>query len=293
MSIPVAADGSADGNLVEQPGQLQYGPMLLGGGTSAGWRELVSWRDLPAGQVADSQRPQAHGAVPGSVYGDSLVVTYTFILRGTRADKLAAVQTIERHTPMDGVDRALVVNDGIATELRMARVIARTIPQDYQFRVGPLTCSIQFLCADPRRYSLELHDPTLRLPVSSGGLDYPVDYPADYGIYVSGNVTVTNDGNEPSPLVATFVGPLNNPVLHAPGWQLGFDLNLTPGETLTIDALAGTVLLNGSADRLYTIRRDSSPVEWAMVPVGVSEFSLTASGGDTGQVLLSFRDARM
>lgn len=289
--IPVLAGGMPGGQ-VNQPGQLQYGDMLMGGGTSAGWRELIGWRDAPDAEVSDSPRPQAHGAYPGDVWGSSLTVTYTYLLRGTPGGKASAVDAIETYAPMDGVERPLVVNDGSGPWLRMARVIGRNVPQDKWFSHGPLECSLQFLCADPRRYSLAEQSTTVGLPTSTGGLAYPLAYPLGYGTSTGGAGTARNNGSTQTPLVATFHGPLTDPILHTPGWSLGFDINLVDGENLTVDTSMGTALLNGSADRLYTLRADSAPLERCLLPPGATNLSLTAAAG-IGQAVVTYHDARM
>jgi hypothetical protein len=288
----IVAPGGAPGALVTGPGQLQYGALLLGGGTSAGWRDLFGWRDLPEAQAADSLRPQAHGAYPGAVYGESLAVTFTYLLRGTPAAKVAALDTIERHAPMDGVDRPLVVDDGTGPWLRYARVIGRLVPQDFHFRHGPVECSMQFLCADPRRYGLAELSGTVNMPASSGGLEYALVYPLEYGTASSGSVTATNSGAVETPPVFTFHGPLTDPVLSNHRWVLGFRINLVDGETLVVDTNAGTALLNGTADRLYTIRNDSDPLERCLLAPGRNDLSLTAQAGG-GRVTVTYRPARM
>lgn len=289
--IPVV-EGGADGGQITGPGQLQYGPMLLGGGTSAGWRELVGWRDHPEAQVADALRPQAHGAYPGDVFGDSLAVTFTYLLRGTPAQKAEYLDAIERWTPMDGVDRCLAVNDGSGTWCRWARVIGRQVPQDRNFRHGPVQCSVQFLCADPRRYGITERVGTVVLPKSSGGLEYPLAYPLAYGESSNGALTARNNGSMPTPLVATFHGPLTDPVLVASQWRVGFNITLVDGERLEVDTAQGTALLNGTADRLYTIRNDSDPLERCLLAPGTTNLSLTAPAG-TGRLVVAYRDARM
>jgi hypothetical protein len=289
--IPVAPGGALGGQ-VTRAGQVQYGEILLGADTSARWRELVGWRDLPGAQVADTERPQAHGAYAGSVYGDALTVTYTALVRGTPESKLAALATLERYAPMDGVERPLVVDDGAGPTFRMARVIGRSLPMDKAFQHGPVEVALQFLCADPFRYGLDLRTGQVRLPESSGGLEYPLAYPLGYGESSSGGLTVWNDGSMPAPLVATFNGPMSNFTLSAPDWSVGFNLTLADGDQLVVDTLAGTALLNGGADRLYTITPESSPVERCRLPVGSTSLTLTAQAG-TGTVSVSFRDSRM
>lgn len=274
--IPVSV-GGADGGQVERPGQLQYGSMLLGGGSSARWRELVGWRSLPSAQASDSPRPQAHGAYPGDVFGDSLVVTFIYQVRGSREAKIAALNAIEKYAPMDGTERCLAVDDGDGTWCRMARVIDRQVPQGRHFQHEPVECSIQFLCADPRRYRLAEQTGSVMLPESSGGLEYALDYPLEYGESSSGQLSATNRGSLATPLVAEFIGPLTQPILIASDWRMGFNITLADGETLTVDTSAGTALLNGTADRLYLIRNDSSPLERCLLRPGTTNLSLTAT----------------
>lgn len=290
MTIPVDT-GTDAGALVTTRGQVQYGPMLLGGGTSAGWVNLTGWRDLPGADLADTPRPQAHGAYPGAVYGQSLTVTYDLLLRGRPEDKLVDLATLEAHTRLDGIERPLVVDDGAGPTLRMGRVVARSIPMDQHYRHGPLKCSVQWTCSDPRRYGLTEQTLLLTLAAQTGGLAYPLVYPLDYGSSLGGSSLASNAGPEPTPLVAVLNGPLVNPVLScsSAGWSIGFDLTVADGEQLTIDTAAGTVLLGG-ADRLYTITPSSSPIDACLLPPGDASVNLAAQSG-TGTGTLTYRPA--
>lgn len=290
MTIPTAP-GGALGSLVAETGQLQYGDMLLGVSTSARWRDLVGWRDAPDVQSNDTPRPQAHGSYPGSVYANSAIVTLTFQLVGKGAEKLVDLDVIERNTRLDGVERALVVNDGADPTVRWGKVIGRNVPMDYTFEQVPIECAIQWSCSDPRRYSLTEQQVALVLAAASDGLDYPLVYPLDYGSSSGGSGLASNAGSEATPMVASFFGPLTNPVLSCPdaGWTLRFDLTLAAGETLVVDSLAGTVFLDG-ADRLYTLAAASSPVDACLLPPGDSTLNLSAAGG-TGTATVTYRHA--
>jgi hypothetical protein len=290
VTIPVDT-GTDAGALVDRAGQVQFGPMLLGGGTSAGWVNLTGWRDLPGQDLADTTRPQAPGDYPGSVYAQAAIVTYDFLLRGLPADKGVDLAVLERHTRPTSVEQPLVVDDGYGPTLRMGKVIARTIPMDKAFQHGPLSCSVQFKCTDPRRYSLTEQVLTLGLSAQAGGLAYPLTYPLSYGASNGGSAMASNVGGEPTPLVAVLQGPLLNPVLScaAAGWSLGFDLSLAAGEQLTIDTAAGTVLLDG-ADRLYTLTAASAPVDACLLPPGSNSVNLSAPSG-TGTATVTYRHA--
>jgi hypothetical protein len=288
FTIPVS---SGDAESVE-PGQVQYGQALLGSGTLAGWLELIGWRDHAEVQVSDAPRPQSHGAYPGDVLADALTVTFRYLLRGNPAAKQEALRIIEQHTGLRDAEQRLAVNDGDGTWFRLARVIGRQVPQGVHFTHAPLECALQFLCADPRRYSTTEKVAEVRLAESSGGLEYPLVYPLGYGESSSGAVTANNGGTEDTPPLLTFHGPLDSPVLATSQWSLGFDLNLADGELLQVDTNQGTVLLNGSADRLYTIRNDSTPLERCLLRPGSTNLTLTAASG-TGRVVVAYRDARM
>lgn len=287
--VPVA--GSDDpGALVFRAGQLQFGRMLLGSDTRAGWRDLVGWRDLPGAQVTDTPRPQAHGAYPGAVYADAATITFTFLVRGKAEAKAKALAAIERHTRMDGVERALVVHDGItAATMRRARVIGRQVPMGKVLPVGPVECSLQFLAADPRRYSLTEQVHTVAIPQMIGGLEYPLDYPLDYGTTTGGAVLVNNQGDEATPVVVTFHGPLVKPVLKGPGWSLAFNITLAGSESLVVDTITGAATVGG-ADRLYTIDPLSDPPEVCQLPAGPSTLHLAATSG-SGSASVAFRHA--
>lgn len=290
--IPVTP-GGADGDLVTGAGFLQFGHILLGGTPACGWRNLTGWRDSPDVQLADSPRPQSHGSYPGSVLGDSLVVTYDYLVRGTPDAKIKALAAVETYAPIDSVERALVVNDGEGAWFRRARVMGRQVPQDARFSYSPAECSIQFVCADPRRYQLAAKTVTVRQPTSTGGLVYPLVYPLDYGTSNDGQQFAANAGNTETPPVVQFVGPLTNPTLIATdAWQLGFNLTLASGDVLTVDISNGTALLNGSADRLYTVTTDSTPLERCTIPVGSTALTLIATSG-TGSVQVTWNDARL
>ena len=290
--VPVADESATGGSLVTEPGQLQYGRVLFGAGSKAGWRELVGWRDMPDAQVSDNQRPQAHGTYAGDVFGDALTVTLTYLVTGTPENKRLAIDALEAHTPMDGVERMLVVDDGTGPWFRMARVIGRQVPQGKHYNHAPVECSVQFLCADPRRYALVQRSGTVTMPQAVGGLDYPLTYPLSYGEPATAALHAANDGGAPTPLVVTFHGPLETPTLATAGWRLGFDITLVAGETLVVDTAEGTALLNGTADRLYTIQPAADPIEKCLLPPGGATLTLTAVDG-TGTVSVAHRDARL
>jgi hypothetical protein len=208
-----------------------------------------------------------------------------------RAELLSA---LEVYTRMDGVERPLVVclEDG-EIEQRMARVTARAIPIAERYAVDDVLAQVQLVCADPRRYSISEVAAVASPPTSSGGLVYPLVYPLEYGTVSTGAAGVMNAGSEATPIRVVFRGPLTNPRLVTADWVMGFDITLVAGETLEVDTLEGTALLNGSADRLYLIQASSSPLELCLLqPMKPTDLSLVVAAGD-GTATVTFRHARM
>jgi len=290
------APGADPGSLVTRDGQVQLGPVLMGANTPARFGSLDGWLELGDASLGDTPRPQAHGVYPGSVYSGSLSVTWNFILTGTLADRVAMVRTLEHYFPMDGVERPVAAHLGDEVWYRMARLTGRSMPVDYTFpSVGATSCSMLLVCADPRRYATTEKTARAMQPTSDGGLAYPLAYPLFYGTATSGGATVTNDGSVATPLVIAFQGPLTDPSLVVSGdvtWRLGFNLTLADGESLVVDTSAGTVLLNGNADRLYLVDNDSDPLSACVLSPGSSSVALVAASG-SGSVTLSYHDARM
>lgn len=291
--VPVAAAGAPPGTLVDAIGSLEYDGMLVGGVSAAGWLELVGWRNLADADVADTPKPLGPGAYPGSVYAQSLTVTLTALVRGLPDAKAAAIDTVVAHTRMDGVERPLVVRDDAGGPwVRMARVVAREVPQDKHYRHGPVQVSVQWLCSDPRRYTLRAESVLLLLGQSSGGLVYPLDYGhgLDYGTTTNNTRTATNRGNAATPVRVLFRGPLTTPALRIGGNLLEYAVTLAAGETLRVDTRDGTALLNGRTDRSYAITARSAPVEACELPPGDTDLSLTAAAG-TGSASVAYSHA--
>ena len=146
----------------------------------------------------------------------------------------------------------------------------------YAFRVTAL---------DHRKFSVPLTAST-RLPVSSGGLTVPFTAPfAVAATLVSGQVNLTNPGNETGPVILRVDGPCHGPsITHvASGISLTFSASLVlgEGEWLTIDPEARTVMANDQSSRSGYI---TSRGWFGFVP-GDNTFAFTASSFDAGALL--------
>ncbi|MBA9003729.1 phage distal tail protein [Thermomonospora cellulosilytica] len=290
----------APGDLITGDGQIEWRGLLLGAGTPYGWLGLDGWRDLPGVDTGNMPRPARHGSWPGRVLAQERVVTFTCLVRALVADFPAAVAALESAMTLSetGAEEALVVSTLSERRLVYGQITGRAMPIDKAYRVGHGRATLQWVCADPRKYSLVEHTETIPQPAVSGaGLVYPLTYPLTYGpAPETGTRTVTNAGDVPTSPTITFTGPCTDPALInvGTGTRLEFALPLAAGEELVVDTAAGTVLLGGMADRLYTLTGASVPVEAFELPPGDSMLAFRGGGFSGGATCdVTWRDAWM
>lgn len=122
------------------------------------------------------------------------------------------------------------------------------------------------------------------LPSSSGGLTFPYHFEAD-GVslsswmwsekIVSGNVTLSNVGTAPSPVMIRINGPVVNPqVSHVgSGHVMSFNMSLGMGHYVTINGVTHEILVDGTDPaRGRVIRR-----EWSQAEPGMNVWGFNAS----------------
>jgi len=314
------------GELINQNNQVQFGPaLLMGPGTGyvvtrAG---IEGWEDLPGFDSTDVPRPASHGSWPGSRYLNPRIVTVDVSIHPDNdpagRSGLALKRALDLATRPDAAEAELAVRVLGETLMCRARINSR-VPQALSTQwmaMGELGVPLQFIATDPRRYSLDEHSLMAGPPTRSEGLQYTllsgadrIDYAPSGGVDrfdwgVDGNVgdiTVTNAGTEDSPPVITFFGPCTTPSVllqsdAADDLVLEYDITLAVGDTLTLDARAGTVLLNAGssdADRAYLVTPRSGLLEELLLPPGDSQLSFRQQSTDTSSSMtVTWRDAYM
>src|SRR5699024_2683417 len=114
---------------------------------------------------------------------------------------------------------------------------------DVKSQQGVARFMCDFQLSDPRTFSDAEHSTTLDLvPESTGGIIFPLAFPMTTTI--TGGVRsgfVTNAGDAPAPVTVTFHGPVANPRVFTPAWEVGIRGSLAYDESVTVDALAMTV----------------------------------------------------
>lgn len=289
----------AVGDLITGDGQLEFNNYLLGDDEITFMNSITGWEDLPPIDSSNTLRPSSHGAWVGKKLVGQRIITWS--------GKFAPEDIVEWNNlltelkqaftcPMDTEEYSLVVRTRGESKLVFGTVSARSIPMDYSYSYYGASVTIQFECSDPRKYSLGENTRFLSMPSDTeDGLDYPLVYPLDYGVDALTNTgNMFNDGSAPTPVLLTFHGPVTNPVLvnTTTNQTLGFDIVLAGSDTLVVDTRRGTVLLNGTTDRIYTRKLTSSPILSFDLNPGDNEMVIFADDWDTGSgVEIIYRDA--
>jgi len=113
---------------------------------------------------------------------------------------------------------------------------------------------------------------------SSGALSWPLEFGAPGS---TGALSVANLGDAATHPVVEFRGPVTRPALTNvdTGDVLEYDIPLAAGDVLVVDTRAGTVVLNGTASRIYTATSRSVPEQTFTLPRGTTNLTFRAAPG--------------
>lgn len=139
------------------------------------------------------------------------------------------------------------------------------------------------------------------LPHTEGGFIYPKDGYTFEGKnkisdwrfterVVSGSITITSDGEAPSPVSAKIIGPVVNPSFtHYPsGRTMTLEATIGAGTTVSFNGDKREILVNGSIPARGIVRRR----EWAYAVPGINQWAFTAEDYNPNAALeVSFREA--
>lgn len=299
--MPEKALAGLVGDSITKDGQLEFRGYLLGDNEKTFMDEITGWDDLPGVDSGNTPRSNSHGAWAGKKLANQRIITWSgrFSPPDTSLweDELRSLRSAFS-LPLDTEELPIIIRSIGEKKLSFGAVVQRSIPMNRAYGYYGANVSIQFHCSDPRRYSLGENSWTLELPpVVDNGLIYPLTYPLNYGETVtSSSGTLLNDGDIVTPVILVFNGPVENPALLnlTSGVRLEFNISLGTGETLEVNTRAGTVLLNGIADRLYTRSSTSSPLLSFGLSPGDNEMQITATSWDLpASVDISWRDATL
>lgn len=156
--------------------------------------------------------------------------------------------------------------------------------------VNILRFSLGLTALSPYLYGLDSVSGVTALPSSSGGMRFPYGF-EEAGVslsswmwsenVVSGQVSLSNVGTAPSPVMIRIDGPVVNPqVSHIrSGHVMAFSMSLGSGHYATVNGVTHEILIDGTDPaRGHVVRREWSQAEPGMNVWGFSagEYSTTA-----------------
>ena len=278
------------GDLITEDWMMEFAGYAIGGVEPVSIIEVTGLEDLPSVEQSDIALGRAHGLLAGPMFGRGRTITLVGeIEQGSAASFREAVDAFRSATSLRSDEQALAFRIGM-DDPRMvyARVVRRTVPNDQAFSYGLGTVGVQWVATDPRIYSTTLQSASTTPGSSIGGLSFPHGFPHGFGTATSGTLEVTNDGNAGAPWTATLTGPLSSPRIRLLGLdgELAFSgFDLAAGQTLTLDSLNRSVLLEGTASRYGSL----SVRDWFEFPPGGATVGFSASSG-AGSLSMTWRD---
>lgn len=289
---------SSPGSLITGDGQLEFNDYVLGDDNTTFLEEINGWEDLPPVDSSNTLRPSSHGAWVGKKLLGQRIITWKGRFSTSREEWADEIKRLRgAFSPALGTEElTIVVRTRDEMKMAFGTVTARAIPMNYAYGYYGAQVTIQFECSDPRRYSLGENTVFISMPdLVTAGLEYPLTYPLEYGAEITpSQLIILNDGDAPSPVTLNFIGPATNPMLinQTTGERLGFDITLAAEDVLTVDTRIGTVLLNGTADRLYTRTLTSSPILGFDLIPGENDMQAVSDEWETGSgIEIIYRDA--
>ncbi|WP_461634953.1 phage tail family protein [Glutamicibacter soli] len=250
--------------------------------------------DLQHGDTPQSQRD---GVIPGRDFIGGR--NWAFSISSNRQELASALAEDERlasrwHDPKHRLNPLLKVPLSYELGGRWRRVYGR--PDRYAGMKGDVLAvqgrgriECDFRVMDSRYF--DESETVLVLPIvpaSTGGLMAPLVGPLSTVRSSTPRAGyVKNAGTAATPLKVVFKGPITDPYVHAAaGWEIALKGTILPGQSVTVDSFAGTVL-RGSAPVGGMLTRKTR-LSSAVLPVGISD--LTFGGVDpTGTAVVELR----
>lgn len=245
--------------------------------------DIPGWRGSPASTLTFTQRGRGDGATESEPFLTPRVISIQGQVFAPDPGTLqAALDSLYTNASLNPV--TLTVVEGGLTRHVTVRRQGDVIVKQYNARSALFT--VQLGAKDPLKYG-DAFTTTTALPSSSGGLTFPITFPAVFtGVQNSGVMQVTNIGDYKAPVYARVDGRL-------PGvWSInhinaGADdvftvaLPINVGEFVTVDMQRREVLAQAQSPRNgYVTSRG-----WFQLDPGVNQIAFTSTVYDPSALL--------
>lgn len=243
----------------------------------AGWRDMAS---APLGGTGQLQpRSQRNGSYPVPYFMPSRVITVQMAVETLPGAALESVLgELESATQPSQDEVPVTIQVGGTSTTAYGNVTSRIIPTGLEVLAGYTLAQVEVTCSDPRKFAEPITLDPILLPMSTGGLTWPVTWPLSWpATVITGSASTINAGNAAGPVVLRINGPVTAPeIVHVEsGATLAFSSGLTiaAGDWVDIDCEARTVLYNGQASRNTMLTSRG----WPSFQPGANTFHFNAS----------------
>lgn len=274
------------GELITAAYQVEYNGYVANGTNGIEVMRITGF-DLPELRLGDRVRAGDHGMYPGTDLLGGRNIEVELELWASSATALAPLveQVMLMSTPGSGELPLVFRVEGWDDDLYVECKPRRRSGIVYEERVAAAgvfaKITLQYFATDPRLYSKTETATPLTIATSASGMTFPETPPITFGSGSSNIVTITNLGNFNMPPRVVLSGDLSNPGLEnvTTGDILQLTGELAAGETMTIDFLNRTVLLDGTASRYSWV---NDPTGWWSLLPGDNSIRLIGTGAGSG-----------
>lgn len=234
-----------------------------------------------------SDLPDRDGAQGGPVFRTARTITMTVTIVGTdRLDADARLAVLRRAMRPVSAPWPLLVHgrtpgpNTLTIDVRPSQPFAHTHGDGWDRRIR--SCQMAVTAPDPRFYDVDWQTATVHPPGPSGGITWPITWPINWSGSAYMGTPVIADGDDQTPPILTVFGPITDPVLSnaTTGESIVLTGTVGPNETLVVDPLARTVLLDGDPSQSRYHWVDGALTRWWLLAPGANQIGLLGSGTD-------------
>lgn len=256
------------------------GALAFGAGTNYETAGVTGWRSIVTAPVGAGMSPHqtGNGAWSTAYYAPTRQFTIHLNIVASVSAFAGAVDALEAATQPSGAGfiSVMLQVDGAQTTMQ-AKLLSRDVPTDLEYQFGLSRATLTFEAPDPRRFG-PVVSAVAQLPVSTGGMIFPITFPLTIATtQVLGQAVLTNPGTATGPVKLRVDGPVTAPSIKhlESGLVLGFaaGFSVVAGDFLLIDCEARTVLANGQSSRSRSLISRG----WPGLLRGTNTFAFNAS----------------
>lgn len=246
---------------------------------NANYRESRRDREGSDGGYIDAEFEQARDIlINGEIYADS----------GTMETYLDSLKY--NYAPSSTVIPFYIKAPGVDERVVFVKPLGCKYDWDQARRLGIAKAQFKMHAEDPRIYSATLTSTVIGYGGDAGiGIGFNLGFDFGFGASLPNGANLTNSGNRSSPPIFIITGPVVSPVIISDtlGKTMAFNITLSASDTLTIDMLNKTVLLNGSANRRNSVIQPN----WFFLEPGSNFIRYGGTAGTGSSVTVQHRSA--